>query len=148
MYHINVSPTTLEQLSHHAQHHPHPIVRRRMFTVQLIAHGHTRKVVAHLLQITPKTVREHLKLYRHDGIAGLLTLKYAPRCGALDTHRNRIIEVLEQQPPATVKEARARIAEHLHVTRCYTQVRLFLKKIGASAGKSGNYRIRRIATLK
>jgi transposase len=148
MYHITVPPTTLAQLAHHAQQHPHPIIRRRMFSVQLIAQGHTRKAVAQMLQITPKTVRDHLRVYRQEGITGLLTLKYPARCGALDAHRDQILAVLEDDPPATVKEARARIADHLHITRCYTQVRLFLKKIGASAEKSANCRIGRIATPK
>ena len=99
MYSIPVSPTSLEQLASHARLHPHPLVRRRMLTVHLLAHGHSRTAVAQLLQITPKTVRKHLKLYRQDGITGLLTLKYAPRCGALDAQRDRIVEVLEEQPP-------------------------------------------------
>jgi transposase len=148
MYHITVPPTTVEQLSYHAQQHPHPIIRRRMFTVQLIAQGHSRKSVAQMLRMTPKTVRDHLRLYRQEGLAGLLTLKYPARLGALEAHKDRILAVLEADPPATVKEARARIAEHLHITRCATHVRLFLKKISASAEKSANCRTGRIATPK
>jgi len=135
MYRISLSDAERTQLLHVAQTHTHPVICRHVLAIYLLSLGQSRHAVTTQLNIHRHTLRAYVKSYLADGLSGLMTLHYAPRVGALEAHRTQIIDELEQDPPATVKEAQHRIAALTGIQRCETQVRLFLKKTNFGGAK-------------
>lgn len=108
--------------------HNHPIVRRRMMALYLKAKGYRHKDICKELGISHVCLYEYLDLYIKEGLDGLRRLEYRGKRNLLDENRDLIIAYLEAHPPATLKEAQARIEEVTGIRRSLPQIRAFLKK--------------------
>ena len=116
------------QLNKERLQHNHPIVRRRMTALYLKAKGYRHKDICKELSITHVCLYEYLDLYIKDGLNGLKHLGYRGKRNLLDENRDLIIAYLEAHPPATLKEAQAKIEEVTGIRRSLPQIRAFLKK--------------------
>jgi transposase len=69
------------------------------------------------------------------GVETLKQLNYQGKANLLLDHKDEIISALEAEPPATLKQAQARIEAVTGLQRSLPQVREFLKKTDFGVGK-------------
>jgi transposase len=110
--------------------HPHAPTRRKMETLWLLHHGLTREKAAEILGVGLATVQRHVKAYRDGGLDGLRRWEKKGPTGALEVHREVLVESFRQQPVCSVAEAADRIEQLTGIRRGPTQTRLYLKKLG------------------
>lgn len=132
---IEFSPDDIKQLRAESNRHPHPIVRRRMGALLLKSEGLGHGQIGHILGISQPTLRAYFDLYLQDGVEALKHLNYQGKANLLLERKAEIIEALEADPPATLKQAQARIEAATGLHRSLPQVREFLKKTKFGGGK-------------
>lgn len=135
MRRIQFTEEDILQLKNQRLQHNHPIVRRRMMALYLKSQGLRHKDICTELSISNMCLSEYLDLYMKEGLEGLKRLGYRGKRNLLLENRELIIAHLEAQPPATLKEARARIEEITGIRRSLPQIRAFLKKTASYEGK-------------
>ena len=74
-------------------------------------------------------------MYLEGGLERLKELHYQGKANELEEKKDEIIAALEANPPATYKEAQAKIREVTGLERSLPQVREFLKKTRLSAAR-------------
>lgn len=148
---LTLTPAERDQVDHDRFHHPCPQIQKRMEVLRLADHGLPQAEIARLCGLSMATVQRRLADYRRGQLAAVQAWNYRGRPSVLHDHAPALEGYFRTHPPATVAEARAAIAETTGVRRGLTQVRRFLKKIGARipqgprrAGEGGP---RRAATL-
>src|SRR5882757_5138561 len=113
MRHIEFTEEEVKQLKYESIYHKHPVVRRRMQTLQLKAEGMSHKKIGEILGICPRTLGRYLDAFLNGAEAGrvdaLKDLNYKGKPNRLMERKEEIIAYLEENPPATQKEAQAKI---------------------------------------
>jgi transposase len=132
---IEFSQEQIKQLSYESIHQEHYLVRRRMQALLLKSQGLRHKEIAEILSLSETTVREYLDLYLVGGVEALKELHYQGKANQLAEKKAEIIAALEANPPATYKEAQAKIKEVTGLHRSVPQVREFLKKTNLTGAK-------------
>lgn len=132
---IEFSPADIKQLRDESNRHPHPIVRRRMRALLLKSEGLAHGQIGPLLGISQPTLRTYFDLYLQGGLEALKHLNYQGKANFLLKRKDEIISALEAEPPATLKQAQARIEAATGLHRSLPQVREFLKKTNFGVGK-------------
>lgn len=132
---IEFNQEQIKQLSYESIHHEHHLVRRRMQALLLKSQGLRHKEIVEILSISETTLREYLDLYLAGGVEALKELHYQGKANKLAERKDEIIATLEANPPATYKEAQAKIKEVTGLQRSVPQVREFLKKTGLTVAK-------------
>lgn len=145
MRRIHFSEDEIEHLKRERIEENHPIVRRRMMALYMKAKGHQHKDICKELDITNACLYKYLDAYIQEGLDGLKRLGYRGKRNLLEENRDIIIAYLEAHPPATLKEAQARIEEATGIRRSLPQVRAFLKKTpptveGQTSPRKGKHR--------
>lgn len=140
MRQIEFTEEEISQLSHESVYHEHPIVRRRMQALRLKAQGLSHATIGKMLGICPTTLRKYFDTFLNPPenvgrVAALKSLNYKGKPNRLMEKREEIIADLEAKPPATRKEAQARIKALTGIQRSLPQVGEFLKKTGFSVGR-------------
>ncbi len=117
--------------------HPHPHVQRKMEALLLKRYGLPHELIADITGVCPNTLRSYFDDFLQGGINRLFEIHFykptsdlIPFTGTLENH-------FRQQPPATIKEAAARIEEITGIKRGLTQVRKFLLSLGLKRRKTG-----------
>jgi transposase len=132
---IEFSPDGIKQLRGESNLHPHHLVRRRMRALLLKSEGLAHGQIGHILGISQPTLRAYFDLYLQGGVETLKQLNYQGKANLLLDHKDEIISALEAEPPATLKQAQARIEAVTGLQRSLPQVREFLKKTDFGVGK-------------
>jgi len=132
---IEFSPEEIKELSYQSIHHGHHIVRRRMQALLLKSQEVQHKEIGQILDISPTTLREYFDLYLGGGLEALKHLNYQSQSNQLQAQKDKIIAVVEAKPPATLKQAQAKIKEATGLERSLPQVSEFLKKTSLSGVK-------------
>jgi transposase len=135
MRRIEFTAEVVRQLADGSVHHPHHLVRRRMQALLWRAEGQSRKRIAELLGVRGTTVGSYVNLFLRGGVEALEELRYRGRPNRLMERKDEILPVLEASPPATLKEAQARIEAATGLKRSLPQVRAFLKKTKCAAAR-------------
>jgi len=91
---------------------------------QGLSHGDIGEIVG----ICQDTLREYLFQYKNGGIDALKVINFYQPQSELTKHQGTIEEEFRANPPATVKEAAARIEELTGIQRSEYRVGKFLKK--------------------
>lgn len=128
MRRIDYPEEDIKLFTYYSIYHEHPIVRRRMLVHLLKSRGLPHWQIAEMAGISGTTLREHLALYLQGGIDALLQLNYRGSANALRERKDEIIAALEENPPATLKEAQAIIKEATGLERSLPQVSAFLEE--------------------
>ena len=134
---IDLTPEEIEALHYERYHHPHPKVQRKMEALWLKSQGLSHKQITRLTGISPNTFRVYLRQYQTGGLSTLKQLNYHPQESELLAHRTTIEDYFRTNPPATIKEAAARIYEMTGIQRSESRVRALLKRIGIERRKVG-----------
>jgi transposase len=136
---INIEFTEAEKdaLSHERYYHPHPRVRQRMQALWLKSQGLSHHEICRLASISEPTLCSYLKAYQRGGIEALKQLNFYQPESELVGHTDLLKSYFEEHPPATIKEAMAKIEELTGLKRSEPQIRQFLKAIGMKCRKVG-----------
>jgi transposase len=137
MRRIKFTEAEITQLRYESLYHKHALVRRRTQALLLKAEGLPHAKIGERLGICPTTLRKYFDTFLNGAETGrveaLKELNYKGKPNRLMEKKDEIIAHLEKEPPATHKEAQARIKELTGIQRSLPQVREFLKKVGFAA---------------
>jgi transposase len=97
----------------------------------------SHKDICRLTGISPNNLRGYLRAYLKGGIEALKELNFYKPQSELCEHTKTIEAYFREHPPASVKEAMAKIKELTGIQRSENRVREFLKSIGMSPRKVG-----------
>jgi len=89
--------------------HPHPRVRKRMDVLWLKSQGLPHEAICRLTDICGNTLRKVLRRYQCGGLESVMALNFYAPTSELEQHRARLQAHFRQHPPATIKEAMARL---------------------------------------
>lgn len=137
MIKIEFTEKEMQALSYERYYHPHPQVQRRMEALLLKSHEMKHKDICHLVGMCSNTLTGYLRKYQECGIEGLKELNFYQPQSELSQHTTTIESYFREHPPATVKEAMAKIEELTGIKRSENRVREFLKSIGMAPRKVG-----------
>lgn len=132
---IEFSPANIKQLREESITYPHHLVRRRMLALLLKAEGLAHGQIGQILGLSQPTLRAYFDLYLKGGVEALKSLNYQGKANLLLERKEEIIDALEADPPATLKQAQARIKAATGLDRSLPQVGEFLKKTNFAVGK-------------
>ena len=114
-------------------HHPDPVVRRKLLVLWAVHLGHTRQQAADLAAVGVATAKRYLIAYRDGGLDALRTRDPGARpASRLADHADASARALTEQPVRTVAEAADRIERLTGLRRGLTQTRMFLAGLGFS----------------
>ena len=119
-----------QALDYERFNYPDPRIQRKMEVLWLVSQGLSRSEVASLADVSTKTVRRYIKLYKRGGIEALKQSLYRGRKSELEPHVQSLKEYFAKHPPCTVKEAQAAIERLTGIRRGESQVCAFLKRLG------------------
>ena len=134
---IQFTEAEIKQLNYERYHHPHPRVQRKMEALWLKSQRVRHKDICKYTGIVANTLGRYLRDYQSGGIEALKRLNFYQPDSELRQFQGTLEEYFRQAPPATVKEAQAKIVEKTGVKRSPTRVRHFLKSLGLAYRKVG-----------
>lgn len=137
MTRIEFTEEEIEKLRYERFHHPHPRVQQKMEALLLKSQGVPHWQICEILAITENTLRAYLQAYLEGGVEKLKELKFPCPQSELAAHAETLEGYFREHPPATIKEAVAKIEELTGIRRSETQVRQFLKSLGMRRLKLG-----------
>ena len=137
MTRIEFTVEEIEKLRYESFHHPHPRVQLKMEALLLKSQGVPHWQICNILAITENTLRAYLQAYLEGGVEKLKELNFPCPQSELAGHAETLEAYFRQHPPATIKEAVAKIEELTGIRRSETQVRQFLKSLGMRRLKLG-----------
>ena len=110
--------------------YPDERIMRRFEILWLHSCGKFAPEIATLVQQNAYTVRDVIKDFQRGGIALVTTIDSNHPTSDLEQHRVSIIEEFTLRPPASSKEAAARIEKLTGIKRSEQRVRVFMNHIG------------------
>lgn len=120
------------------KNHPHPHVQLRMEILWLKSNNCPHQQICELACVSPNTVTTCLKTYNEYGIEKIKEVNFYRPKSQLIEFSTTIEQYFKDHPPATIKEAMAKIEEITGIKRSETQIRKFLKSIGMRCRKVGH----------
>jgi transposase len=139
MRQIEFTEEEIRQLKDESSNHKHALVRRRMQALLFKAEGLSHAKIGEILGVCPTTLRKYFDAFLNGTEVGrvevLKELNYKGKPNRLMEKKDEIIAHLEENPPATQKEAQARIKALTGIQRSLPQVREFLKKTKFAAAR-------------
>ncbi|RCV65948.1 Transposase [Methanophagales archaeon] len=137
MINIEFTEEEMQALNYERFHHPHPHVQRKMEALWPKSQKLSHKDICRLTGISPNNLRGYLRAYLKGCIEALKELNFYKPQSELCEHTKTIEAYFREHPPASVKEAMAKIKELAGIQRSENRVREFLKSIGMSPRKVG-----------
>jgi len=126
-----------QALHHERFHHPHPRVQQKIEAIWLKSQGLAHQEFCRLTGISKPTLCAYLKDYQEGGIEKLKEVNFYRPTSELAAHASSLETYFREHPPASVKEAAAKIEELTGIKRSETQVRKFMKSLGMKPRKIG-----------
>ena len=103
-------------------------VRKRVLAVNMHLNGVDETIIAKILGICDKSVKNYIKRYFEKGLLDLIQEKnYKPE-SEMEKYSSEIVENLEKEPCMSIKECCSRIEKITGLKRSTTQVSKFIKK--------------------
>ena len=137
MIEIEFTEEEMKALDYERYHHPHPRVQRRMEALWLKSQNISHKQICQFTGISSNTLTDYLRKYQEYGIGGLKEVNFYRPQSELGQHTKTIEAYFCEHPPASIKEATAKIEELTGIKRSENRVRMFLKSIGMAPRKVG-----------
>jgi transposase len=110
--------------------YPDERIMRRFEILWLHACGKFAPEIAIIVQQDGDTVRKVIRNFQKGGLELVTTIDSNHPTSDLEKHRTSIIEEFTQRPPASAKEAAARIEKLTGIKRSEQRIRVFMKNIG------------------
>ncbi|MGE0084227.1 MAG: IS630 family transposase [Desulfococcaceae bacterium] len=137
MINFEFTKEEIEALSYERFHHPHPRVQRKMEAVFLKSHNLPHQDICCFADISGNTLRSYLKDYQEGGINKLKEINFYKPQSEMTEYKSSIEAYFKEHPPASIKEAMAKIEELTGIHRSENRVREFLESIGLKRRKVG-----------
>lgn len=137
MYKVEFTEEIKAIINYERFHHPHPRIRLKMEVLWLKSQGLSTPDVARLSATCSNTVRAYLREYMKGGLEEVKEVRFRRPESEMAKYQTSIEADFDEIPPATIKEAKARIEEIAGLVRSETQVRKFLKRKGLKRLKVG-----------
>ena len=137
MIKIDFSQDEIDQLYAGQLNHPNPKVRRKILALYLKSQNVGHDIISNICRISWPTMTSYFNEYKEGGIEKLAQTGHTGHPSELKAHRDAIKAEFTAKPPATLKEARARIISLTGLERSIPQVWEFLRKLGFSTKKVG-----------
>lgn len=137
MIQITFSEEEVKQLRMERFTHPHPRVQLKMEVLLLKSYGLPHKKITAITDVSENTLRQYLREYQAGGIEKLKEVHFYKPQSKLEQQRETLEAYFLEHPPATLKEAAAKIEQLTGIRRGLTQVRQFLKSLGLRRLKVG-----------
>ena len=134
---LEFTEETIKELRYERYHHPHPRVQRKMNVLYLKSQEIAHKDIKRLEQISENTLLGYLREYQEGGVERLKEIRFHSPTTELEQHRTTLEAYFQEHPPASVKEASAKIEELTGIKRSPGRVRIFMRKIGMKLRKVG-----------
>jgi transposase len=109
---------------------------RRFEILWLHSCGQSAPKIAELVRQTAVTVRKVINMYKKGGIELVTTIDSYHPTSDLEKHRTSLIEEFTERPPASAKEAAARIEKLTGIKRSPQRVRIFMANLGMKFRKT------------
>lgn len=109
---------------------------RRLMAVNMHGCGVAHSTIALLLRVSDDTVTNYLKLYRDEGLAGLIENRYHRPASCVEPFFTEIAASFAAEPVATASEGGARIEELTGVKLSDSQVGRIMRRLGMRYQKS------------
>jgi transposase len=135
MLKLEFSTAEIDALHYERFHHPHPRVQMKMEVVYLKSQQLPHQEICRLAGLTGNTLCAYLHAYQAGGLERLKQLNFYRPHRPLLAQRASLEQQLKEPPPATLKQARALIAEQTGIERSPTQIRAFLRTLGLKCRK-------------
>ena len=116
--------------------YPDARIMRRFEILWLHARGKFAPEIATLVQQNPRTVRDVINMYKNGGLKLVTTIDSNRPTSDLEKYQTSIIEEFTLRPPATAKEAAARIEKLTGIKRSPERVRIFMANMGMKFRKT------------
>ena len=137
MIQLAFSEAEVKALNYERYHHPHPRVQRKMEALWLKSQGLPHQAICRLTGIGATTLTSYLRAYRRGGLEALKEVKFYRPASELQAYRGTLEAYFREHPPATAKEAMAKIEALTGIRRSPDRVRHFLKGLGMGCRKVG-----------
>ena len=137
MINIAFSQDEIDRLYDGQLNHPIPKVRRKILAIYLKSQGVKHEIILRICRITWPTMTHYFHEYMGGGFEKITQARHVGHPSKLTAYGDTVRTELDARPPATLKEARARIKELTGLERSIPQVWAFLRKIGFSIKKVG-----------
>ncbi len=134
---IDFTETAVNELYTAHLKHPNSRIRRKLLAIYLKSQNLGHGKICKICRITRATLVNYLNEYLSGGIAELCRECYPGHPSKLTSYAEEIRVLFEKAPPATLKEARAKIAKLTGFERSLPQIRAFMRKFGLSIRKVG-----------
>jgi transposase len=116
--------------------YPDERIMRRFEILWLHACGKFAPEIASIVKQHPDVVCNVIKMFKNGGIELVTKIGANHPTSDLEKHKTSIIEEFTLRPPATAKEAAARIEKLTGIKRSPERVRVFMTKIGMKFRKT------------
>jgi transposase len=132
---VEFTVNEVEKLRNILKNHPHDFVRVKALALILKSQKIPHWQIAKIIGTCENTLRDYFKEYIHGGIESISTLNFRKPESALEPFKEKIKNYLNDTPPSSIKKACADIAEFTGVTLRESQMRTYLKSLGANFRK-------------
>jgi transposase len=137
MIKIKFESNEVDELRELSQNHPHPHVRKKALALLLKSQKTGHNQICKTLGITGNTLRAYFKQFLNLRIEAIITLNFRKPKSKIVSFDTAVKEYLKKTPPSTVMQACSEIKELTGVELKETQMREYLKSIGAEFRKVG-----------
>lgn len=137
MIKIKFTKAEQEAINYERYNHPHPRVQRKMEALWLKSQGIKHKEICRLTGISKPTLCSYLKDYQQGRLEKLKEINFYQPQSYLNNHTQTIEAYFDDNPPASIKEAMAKIEQLTDIKRSEPQIRQYLKSIGFKRHKVG-----------
>ena len=110
--------------------------QKRLLTIRMHDSGVPHHKIADILNISADTVTNYLKLYRDEGIQGLVEDRYYKPVSSIEPFLDSITQSFTETPVASCAEGGARIKEITGIKLSDSQVGRIMKRLGMKYQKS------------
>lgn len=115
--------------------HPNPRIRKKLLAVYMKSQGITNKTICQICRVSWPTLLLYFQEYTSEGLGGMMQIRHRGHPSKLNEFEQEIKLLLVNNPPATLKEARAKIKEISGLERSVPQIWFFMRKLGLSTRK-------------
>jgi transposase len=137
MIKIKFESNEVDELRELSQNHPHPHVRKKALALLLKSQRTEHNQICKTLGITGNTLRAYFEQFLNLRIKAITTLNFRKPKGKMVRFEDEIKEYLKKSPPSTVLQACSEIKKLTGVELKETQMRAYLKSMGAEFRKVG-----------
>ena len=137
MINVDFSQQDIKKIAYLRYHHPHPRVRRKMEALWLKSQRLPHKEICRLVAISHNTLCSYLKTFNSGGVEKLKEINFYTPKSELEEHTEKLTAYFRRHPPASIKEAMAKIEELTGIKRSESSIGKFMTSLGLRPRKVG-----------